>query len=232
MIVQIAYTNSKCSDIWEMFVKENQKHTKMPLCMISDKLPNDFHGNILLYKNEEPYYEVWINAVKNFGNNYFIYLQEDFILYNDVNETKIEEYVEFLKNNPKYSFVRLLKSENFHNKKLSSTLYEVESFNINAFAMQPTIWRTSDYIMLLNLVQSKVWYDEDSYRNKMNDLNMMGAYHYDGEKKAGRSHYDSNVYPYIATALVRGKWNMSEYNIQLNKLINEYNININKRGII
>ena len=38
MISQIAYTNSKCSDIWKMFIKENQKHTNIPLYLISDKL--------------------------------------------------------------------------------------------------------------------------------------------------------------------------------------------------
>ena len=232
MIVQIAYTNSKCSDIWEMFIKENQKHTKMPLYIISDKQPEIKHDGTIIYQGDEPYYKTWIDAAEKFGNDYFIYLQEDFVLYNDVNEDKINEYVEFLKNHPGYSFIRLLKVVSFYNKRLLSTLYEVESSNENVFAMQPTIWKTVDYIKLINLVQSKIWYDEGSYKNKMINLNMMGAYHYDGERKIGRSHYDSNVYPYIATALVKGKWNMGEYGIELNKLIKEYNIDVNKRGII
>jgi hypothetical protein len=96
--------------------------------------------------------------------------------------------------------------------------------------MQPTIWRASDYITLMNLTKNFKWLENDSYRNTMINLNMMGAYHYDGEERGGQMHFNSNVYPYIATALVSGKWNMSEYSLQLNKLFTEYNIDMNKRG--
>ena len=44
-------------------------------------------------------------------------------------------------------------------------------------------------------------------------------------------HYDSEIVPYIASALVKGKWNMSEYSKELIPLIDKYNININERGI-
>ena len=233
MITQVAYSNSNCSDIWEMFLNENKKHTNIPLRLVVDKLPEHYDvNNAFIYSNNDPYYKVWVDALEKFGGDYFIYLQEDFILYDDVNEKKIDEYVSFLKNNPKYSFVRLLKSINFQNKRLSPTLYEVESSNVNVFAMQPTIWRTTDYIFLLNLVKGSEWWEYDDYRKEMIAMNIMGAYHYDDERKAGESHYDSNVYPYTATALVKGKWNISEYGIYLNKLIKDYNIEINKRGIV
>ena len=44
------------------------------------------------------------------------------------------------------------------------------------------------------------------------------------------AHYDSNVYPYIATALVRGKWNLSEYKNELGFILKENNIIFEKRG--
>jgi hypothetical protein len=214
-----------------MFIKQNEKHCKMPLYFISDKLPENYHNNFLKYTNDEPYYKVWVEAAQMFGKDFFIYLQEDFVLYADVNQNKIDEYVEFLKNNSKYSFVRLLKSGNLNNKKISSTLYEIESTNPNIFSMQATIWRTSDNILLMNTVKSKGWLETDGdYRNRMIGLNMKGAYHYDDENKRGSAHYDSNVYPYIATAIGGGKWNMREYGIQLNKLFAEYKIDVNKRG--
>ena len=234
MISQIAYTHSNCQDLWEMFIKENQKHCKLPLFMISDKLIEGLDAEKqLIYLNADPYYRVWIDAVQKFGGDYFIYLQEDFILYDNVNEEKIEEYVNFLKNNSQYSFVRLLKTDHFHNIKLTSTLYELESTNIDIFSMQPTIWRSTDYIKLMNLVKSSRWLETDGdYRNKMIALDMKGAYHYDNEPKRGKYHYDNNVYPYIATALVKGKWIMSEYNSELSKILAEYNIDINKRGTL
>lgn len=233
MIAQLAYTNSNCSDLWEAFIKENRKYTKMPLYMISDKVPEN-HGyeDVMVYDNNAPYYQVWIDAAQKFGGEYFIYLQEDFILYGDVNQEKINEYVEFLKNNPQYSFVRLLKSGRLYNKQLAPTLYEIESTNLNVFAMQPTIWRTADYVRLMSLVRDVKWFETPIYREKMIALNMNGVYHYNGEEIGGQVHYNTNVYPYVATALVRGKWNMSEYGAQLSKVFGEYNIDVNKRGIL
>jgi hypothetical protein len=233
MVTQIAYTNSNCSDLWDMFVKENKQNTNIPLFMISDKhIDSMSNEKQLIYDNDEPYYQVWSKAANMFGDKYFIYLQEDFILYNKVNEGKIKEYCDFLDKNPQYSFIRLIKSGNLLNKKLSSTLYEIECDNINIFAMQATIWRTIDYIKLMNVVKSKGWLNEGDYRNTMINLNMMGAYHYDNEIKRGSAHYDSNVYPYIATALVKGRWNIREYNNELSKLLLKYGIYINRRGIL
>jgi hypothetical protein len=232
-MIQVAYTNLNCSDLWDTFQNQIKNHTNMPLYMISDQEVNNINlSGIFIYKNEDPYYKVWIDALSRFNSEYFIYLQEDFLLYNDVNQNKINEYLEFLKNNPEYSFVRLLKSGNLGENKVSDTLYEIESTNPFIFAMQATIWRTADYISLLEQVKEYKWFENDRYTRVMGDMNMKGVYHYDNEPKRGGNHYDSNVYPYIATALVKGKWIMSEYSNELTPILKNNNIDINKRGVI
>ena len=50
-----------------------------------------------------------------------------------------------------------------------------------------------------------------------------------GDKVGG--HYNSSIYPYIATAIVKGKWNYSEYKKDLDLIFNEFNIDKEKRGI-
>ena len=171
-------------------------------------------------------------GLTRFNSEYFIYLQEDFFLYQDVDKEKLNEYLEFLKNNPEYSFVRLLKSGDLGQTKLSDTLYEIEASNPFIFAMQATIWRTSDYISLMESVKEDKWLETPKYAYTMNRLGIKGAYHYDNEPKRGGNHYDNNVYPYIATALVKGKWITSEYSNELTPILNENNIDINKRGTI
>jgi hypothetical protein len=66
----------------------------------------------------------------------------------------------------------------------------------------------------------------------MNRIGMKGMYHYDNEPKRGSNHFDTNVYPYIATALVKGKWIMSEYDEELSPILDKNNIDKNKRGIV
>jgi len=231
-MVQVAYTNTNCSDLWNTFQNQIKKHTNIPLYMISDKEVENINiSDMFIYDNKDPYYKVWINALKKFDCEYFIYLQEDFFLYDNVNEDKLNEYVNFLKNNPDYSFVRLIKSGQLGDIKLSDTLFEIEPSNPFVFAMQATIWRTSDYIALMEAVKEDKWLETSKYTYTMNHMGMKGAYHYDNEPKRGGNHYDTNVYPYIATALVKGKWDVSEYPNELPPILVENNIDHNLRGI-
>jgi hypothetical protein len=231
-MIQVAYTNSNCSDLWDAFQNQTKKHSNIPLYMISDKEVNNINlSEMFIYNNEDPYYKVWVDALSRFNSEYFIYLQEDFFLYDNVNQEKLNEYVDFLKNNQDYSFVRLIKSGQLGDIKLSDTLYEIESSNPFIFAMQATIWRTSDYMALMEAVKEDKWLETSNYPNTMNRLGIKGVYHYDNEPKRGGNHYDSNVYPYIATALVKGKWITSEYGDLLENILKENNINVNNRGI-
>jgi hypothetical protein len=97
--------------------------------------------------------------------------------------------------------------------------------------MQATIWRTDDYIALMEAVREVKWLETTKYQNMMNKMGMKGVYHYDNEPKRGGNHYDTNVYPYIATALVKGKWDVSEYPNELPPILVENNIDHNLRGI-
>lgn len=232
-MIQVAYTNTNCSDLWDVFQNQTKKHSNIPLYMISDKEVNNINlSGIFIYNNEDPYYKVWIDALSKFNSDYFIYLQEDFFLYDDVNHKKINEYVNFLKNNSEYSFVRLIKSGQLGNTKISDTLYEIEPSNPFIFAMQATIWSTKDYIKLMENVKENKWLETSEYSHTMNRIGMKGVYHYDNEPKRGGNHFDTNVYPYIATALVKGKWIMSEYYKELSPILIENKINKNKRGVI
>jgi hypothetical protein len=232
-MIQVAYTNSNCSDLWSTFQNQIKRHTNIPLYMISDvEVGNINLSGQFIYDNNDSYYKVWVDALSNFDSEFFIYLQEDFFLYKNVNEEKLNDYLNFLKNNPEYSFVRLLKSGNLGNTKLTETLYEIESTNPYIFAMQATIWRTKDYILLMEKVKEPKWLENTNYTKIMKEINMKGVYHYDNEPKRGGNHFDSNVYPYIATALVKGKWIMSEYSEELLPILKENNIDFNKRGII
>lgn len=197
---------------------------------MSDKVVPYFYDNCMIYDESTPYYQVWIDGINKFSPDYFIYLQEDFILYDSVDDDAIDRYVSFLEENKDYSFVRLLRVDSFKGKKIEGNLYEVEPSNKNVFAMQPTIWRSSDYIRLLEATKEPKWLETPNYRNQMIKMGMKGAYHYDGEKKGGSHHYNSNVYPYIATAIIKGKWNLKEYNEELMQMFEEYHIDPLIRG--
>jgi hypothetical protein len=96
--------------------------------------------------------------------------------------------------------------------------------------MQATIWKTEDYIKIMNGVKDPKWLENKNYNNFMIQNNIKGLYYYNNEPKRGGAHYDSEIYPYIATALVKGKWNLSEYKKELGDILESNNIDINQRG--
>lgn len=231
LISQVVYTNSNCRDVWDVFIKQYEKHTKSKLFVISntDDFPINNKERIFTYSNNDSYYETWINALNYFNIENFIYLQEDFILYDNVDDKKIFDLSNIL-NNSNYSFLRLIKSGNLGNNLYTNNIFEIESCNENIFSMQTTIWKTKDYIDVLYNVKENKWLETINYTNYMCSKNISGLYYYQGEPKRGGNHYDSSIYPYIATALVKGKWNVSEYEQELFPIFNEYNINPNIRG--
>ena len=231
-MIQVVYTNSNCNDVFTPFYNQNKKHTNLPLCVISDYDVNAEIDGFHKYSNDEPYYKVWVDALTKFNAEYFIYLQEDFFLYADVKEDVLETYKNQLTES-EYSFVRLLKSGKLGTTKVFDNLYEIEPSNENIFSMQATIWKTADYVKLMNTAASKGWLETDAdYRQTMINLDMKGLYHFDNEPKIGANHHDSNVYPYVATAVVKGKWNMREYQLELGKILLKHNIDVNIRGLL
>jgi len=230
-MVEIVYTNKNCSDVFIPFYKQNRKYSKYPLKVISDYIPKvDSNVEIYTYENSDPYYVVWTEALKKFKSDYFIYLQEDFFLYSNVDTEKLNEYRKILETTD-YSFVRLLKSGQLNNKMIYKNIYEIESTNVNIFSMQATIWKTADFIKIMNSVKENKWLENDNYRNKIIELKLKGLYNYNGEPKRGSNHYDSITYPYIATAVVRGKWNYKEYKKELEPILLENKIDIKHRGL-
>lgn len=228
-MISIVYTNSKCNDVFDIFKNEYIKFNKLPLITISDD-KGDF-----IYNENIPYYKRWVEPLKQISSEYFIYHQEDFILYDYVDEKKLEYCKSFLQKNQNYSFVKLIKSGiNLKNNLISECLYEINKDAFPLYSMQATIWNKNKFIELYENtknVSSFWWHEEDKYQKTCIDLNINGVYYYNNEKKRGMNHYDSTIYPYIATAVVKGKWNLSEYKNELLPLLLKHNIDINKRGV-
>ncbi len=97
--------------------------------------------------------------------------------------------------------------------------------------MQPTIWKKKALKALVEDVKSVKWFENMEYTNSMNKLGIYGIYVYQRENRRG-GHFDSKVFPYVATALVRGAWNFSEYPKEMTEFFSEFNINKQKRNSI
>jgi len=233
-IAFVTWTNTECEDVFPLYFGQFDKYcydykSYIAINNTSEKIP-DKHIQII-NKESDPFYKRLSSCLEQIEEEYIIYMQEDHILYDNPNHTLIQEYNEFLSKTD-YSCLRLIKSGEMGGNKLTETLFDVPMTSRFLLSQQTAIWKRKDLIKLLKFYRPKTYRDVEMYGSSAcNSLKIKSCYHYDNEDKVGNFHFNSNVFPYIATAINKKKWNMTEYENILSKLLQEYHIDYNLRGI-
>lgn len=244
-IALIINTVSKNSDVWEMFFAQLDKHfpTDIKRYVFVDKqeeqLPHSCEP--ILYKAEHKYQQQFSECIKHVPEKYCIYISEDYILYDDVRIDLIEQYRQVLEVNPQVSFIRFVRGGvvdmGMPQFQFYEDLFELSPALPYFYTNQVALWRTRDlekiHVHGPNLhIANSDWENSFEFQasKTCQELNIKGLYSYHGESKRGLYHYDSLVFPHICTALVKGKWNLSEYKEELSPLIDMYKVDISVRG--
>lgn len=237
----IVNTVSSCSDIWEMFFTELDKHfPNQKVYVFSDveyEILNKY--NVILYDKNLDFRTQYLNCLKNVKEDYCINMNDDYVLFDTVNIEKLNELVNILKTDENISFIRVGKGYNNTNLRYKDINLFYLDPNISYFYSQTSaIWKTETLLKIHELSPVSSIGRKDNLpqleivANKACKLlSLNGLYYYNNERMRGSAHYDSSIFPYIASALVSGRWNLTEYSEELQPLIKKYNINIEKRGV-
>lgn len=217
---QIVYSNSEYFDVLDVFLEQNSKYgiDHKNYLIFSDKIYSNSHSHIL-YNNNLSYSERLLSCLNKINETQILYQHEDMFLYDYPNIGKLKEYCQILQHRD-YSFIRLSLTGNCNLTKsnISKTLYEIKKDSIDFFAVQPTIWKKEDFINFLSKSRSKSIWDLEINGNAIaKEANLRGLIHFDHESKRG-GHYNSSVWPYVATAIVKKKWNFVEYSKELSEI--------------
>jgi len=241
----IVNTVSKNHDIWKMFFDQINKFVtsdffhKKYIFVDNDleKTPEDYE--VIRYDSNVKYRDQFVSCIEHVQEEYCIYISEDYILYDTVDEQKINQFKDILNQHSSLSFIRFMRGGVYDGPfdQHSDNLYYVPQDKDYFYTNQAALWRTRDLKKIHDLgpnlhIANKDWQNSFEYQATKicNELNIQGLFCHYGESKRGLYHYDSKVFPHISTALVKGKWNMSEYPDEMGKLIKKYKINIMKRG--
>jgi hypothetical protein len=157
---------------------------------------------------------------------------DDMILYRDMDERELRYMARLLEQSDDVDFIRLIRCGNAPLLKHSKNLYSISSNSNDLFSMQPTLWKSDVFLDLCEEVRSSnIWEFEQRGSNWLRTRKIKGLFYFVGnEKKRGKAHWDSSIYPYIATAIVKGKWLTSEYPRELQDVFEEFGIDKNIRG--
>jgi len=231
-VVLIIDTNSNYSDVWNPCFGRLEKYAsgikKYAFTDTSKGIPTDITP--VIYDNSESYRNQFLSCIKQIKEKYIIYTSEDYILYDYVQQLKIEEISHIL-DDTEYSFCKFIKGPEKTNH-YKENLYIIDPADSNFFAQQASLWNTRDFQKVFEAAPSENtrMQHEPMGSSLCRLLNIKGLQHYAGTAKRGLYHYDSTIFPYIATAVVKGRWNMSGYLEEMKAIFTEYKINYAIRG--
>lgn len=227
-MVLVIYTHTDMQDIWTPFfdrMKEymSQYKTYIFVNKDSDLIPEEYIK--IFYDDSKKYTERLTSCINHVKEDVILFTHEDMILYSTPDYDLLQKYEEYILNE-KANGIKLIATtpNTFQKSELDDTLVTSE---YSKFSIQPTIIKRQTFYNLFENKSFNIWEFEDNIN--ANDLHFMAFKGY--EKKRGIFHYDSLVYPYIATAINKGKWNLTEYQPELNIIFEKYNINPFDRGI-
>jgi len=230
----ILYTHTDVKDVWPPFFGQTKKYLNgfKKYIFVNDNdinIPEEY--NIVLYDDSKIYRKRFLSCLQQLDDEFVMIHHEDMFLYGEPDINKLKIYQDRLTN--QYSFVKLIRGGNSRGKSddIYPELKKIDKSFEYIFAIQPTIWKREKLIELLeNSSGDTIWEFEVAAQKTCRDRNILGYYVDDGGVKRGRFHWDSKVYPYVATAVVKGKWNIKEYPEELKKISEDYNISYKIRG--
>lgn len=242
----ITHTHHECSDLWIPYINEMKRF--MPLVfekfnhvyMVNSSRHNNdarnvFGDSIYFYDEALAYPSRMLNMLRNMqceGHQYALIDHEDMFLFNvpqvfaisDAFKIMTKRHIDCIKFSRSTNCVASQNSD-------CNDLMHISLESDWIFSVQPSIWKISSYIEILEQhPKVNIWQLETLAQNTVKILNLDICYLSGLGQKRGLYHYDSSIYPYIATALFKGKWVVNEYPNELQKVFVRYNINPRIRG--
>jgi len=219
----VTYTHSKCTDLHHPYLDRiNKFFPELQYHLLTCNTQVDC-DRCIVYDDKDSHSNQMINVLSQVTTDFVIYSQEDYILFDRVDVEKLQACMNLLDVEDNIHFIRLIKSGvgsriGFYNKDFDYLDCDGDYY----FSTQITLWRRNILIELYKKSQVASVFDEPLNSKHLKEMGAVGLFHKQVGKSVG-GHYNSTIYPYIATAKVKGRWNTSEYPDELNQLFKEYN---------
>lgn len=229
----VLYTHTDYFDVCNVFFGQSEKYLKdykkiIVINEYSEDIPKIYQT--VLYNDNLPYKERLINSLEQIEDELILFLHEDMFLFDQPKDDIISEFSNLILSGDA-DMIKLIKAgQNLKKSDIHNNL--VFSPSDNMFSIQPTITKRNTLINLLKNTDANTIY-EIEYKVSNVCMNMgLKCFMSESEEDVlrGLFHCDSIIFPYVATAIVKGKWNYLEYKKELTEILKDYGINEKKRG--
>ena len=190
---------------------------------------SDFRNDyvVLKYDDKESYKRRILSCINQLNDEEIIlFTHEDMFLYSKPNIEVISEYINLI-DKEKCDIIKLIRAfENLEKSNLHSFLYKNPEQQL--FSIQPSLLKIKTLKKIFTNVPGKnIWeFEGNTNSSYLGNINSLCSFNKNLEQKRGKYHYDSSIYPYICTAVIKGKWNFKEYKKELFEIFYNKKFNI------
>ena len=225
----LVYTHSDYSWVWKYWHQQTDKFLQNfdKICMSNSN--SSFRDDYLVikYNDELTYKNRVLSCLNDIDDNEIVlFCHEDMFLYKKPNFEIIDEYINLIKND-NCELIKLIRAfENLDKSNLHEKLFKNPDKQL--FSIQPTLIKVKTLKHIYKTVPGEnIWeFEANTSKKYLKDLISLCSFDPDVDKKRGKFHYDSSVYPYICTAVIKGKWNFKEYKKELFEIFYNKKFNI------
>ena len=225
----LLYTHSDYSWVWKYWHQQTDKFLKSydKICLLNSNA--NFRDDYLTikYDDKETYKNRILSCLHKIDNDEIVlFCHEDMFLYKQPDFILLKQYINFIKEE-KCGLIKLIRAfENLEKSDLADKLFKNPDKQL--FSIQPTLIKVKTLKYILKTVPgNNIWeFEENTSNEYLKELISLCSFDLKNDKKRGKFHYDSSVYPYICTAVIKGKWNFKEYKKELFEIFYNKKFNI------
>ena len=225
----LVYTHSDYSWVWKYWHQQTDKFLKNFDKICISNLNSSFREDYLVikYNDELTYKNRVLSCLKDIDDDEIVlFCHEDMFLYKKPNFEIIDEYINLIKND-NCELIKLIRAfENLDKSNLHEKLFKNPDKQL--FSIQPTIIKVKTLKHIYKTVPGdNIWeFEANTSKKYLKNIISLCSFDLNEDKKRGKFHYDSSVYPYICTAVIKGKWNFKEYKKELFEIFYNKKFNI------
>tara|TARA_B100000575_G_scaffold191095_1_gene154181 strand:- start:89 stop:805 length:717 start_codon:yes stop_codon:yes gene_type:complete len=225
----LLYTHSDYSWVWEYWHKQTDKFLNVfeKICLLNSN--SSFREDYLVIKYDDKltYKNRILSCLDNIDDDEIVlFCHEDMFLYKKPNFEIIDEYINLIKSG-NCELIKLVRAfENLDKSNIHGKLFKNPDKQL--FSIQPTLIKIKTLKYIYKTVPGdNIWeFEANTTKEYLKDLISLCSFDLNQDKKRGKFHYDSSVYPYICTAVIKGKWNFKEYKKELYEIFYNKKFNI------
>ena len=218
----IIYSHSSYSDVWPLILGQFEKFMpKRKIYLFTDQDPLKGDYEAVLYDDDKNYNKRMLQCLQQIKDPIILFTHEDMPLYSDPDIDQLNSYYNHIEKGFADSIKLIFAGWHFKSK-TSPFDSSLSKNKLSKFSIQPTLIRTEALAKILKRYPSQnLWKLEQKIEKSWIHPFKEYCCNLKGDKHG--NHFDCSAYPYIATAIVKGKWNFEQYDI-LKPMLDEYQI--------